>query len=291
MEPRHHGALLGGIGLTVRSAALAALGCVLWATAVLADPPPPEVYGKLPGITDVTLSPSGARYALVADDGKARRVFVFNSENKPVAAVTIGPNKLIGLSWAGEDHLLAQFSTTVAVGPDFTVSKMELSSVQALNLVTHKMVGVFKNRDDVNNDVAGFFGVAQINGRWYGYFGGQTLEDIRGGNGDKRHTNTQIVGDRMLINTDLYRVDLDTGALRLVARGELGSADWLVGPGGEVVARTIYDERSGNWRVVAGAFAGRTLTSGSSKLGAPRSAASAAVETASWSAAREKAAK
>ncbi|MDB5483649.1 MAG: peptidase prolyl oligopeptidase [Caulobacteraceae bacterium] len=248
------------------SAALALIGCILAATAALAGPPPAEVYGKLPGITDVTLSPSGGRYAFVADDGKARRLFVLTADNKPLMVVTIGPHKLIGISWAGEDHLIAHLSTTVDVGPDFTIAKMELSSATVLNLTTHAGIGVFQNHENVNNDVAGVFGVAEIKGRWYGYFGAQTLEDVRGAIGDKHYTNTDTIGNYMHINTDLYRVDLDTGALHLAARGELGGADWLVGPDGGVVARALYNQSSGGWRVLTGAAGGRALTSGVSKL-------------------------
>lgn len=250
-----------------RSAVFGLMGCILATSAALAEPPPAEVYGKLPGITDVHLSPSGTRYAFVADDGNGRRLYVLTADNKPLMVVSIGPHKLIGLSWAGDDHLLAQLSATVDVGPSYTVSKMELSSVTVLNVATHAALIVFQNHGNVNSAVSGAFGVSQINGRWFGYFGTETVEDVQGSIGDKRYANTERVGDRELINTDLYRVDLDTGALRLAARGDIGSADWLVGPNGDVVARALYNQSSGGWRVVTGSFGGRVLASGASKLG------------------------
>jgi dipeptidyl aminopeptidase/acylaminoacyl peptidase len=231
----------------------------------LADPPPPEVYGKLPGITDVTLSPSGARYAFVADDGTGRRLYVLTSENKLVEAVAFGPNKLIDLSWAGEDHLIAHFLTTLNAAGDVRASRMELSSALAFNLTTHKIVSIFHDQHTVDSGVRGFFGAAKIKDHWYGYFGGDTFENID--SGDKRYTNTHDDGKLTWINTDLYGVDLDTGALHIAAKGEFGLADWLVGPGGEVVARAIYDQRSGNWRIAAGGFEGKVLASGASKLG------------------------
>ncbi len=243
-------------------AALALASFVAVGFPVNATPPPVEVYGKLPGFENVHISRSGGRYAFVADIGNGRRLYVMSSDGKPMEIVGVGERKVIDLAWAGEDYVLVHLSNTVNVGADWTVSKMELSSVVVLNLRTHKVFTVFGKHDSVNSAVFGDYGVAHVGDRWYGFFGGQTLEYIRGGMGDTRYVNTTTEGNYITINTDLYRVDLETGSLSMVASGEASSAGWLVGPDGRVVARTTRNQKSGAWRVMTGASGGRLLSSG-----------------------------
>ena len=92
-----------------------------------AAPPPVEDYGKLPALDLVRLSPSGERCAFVLDDGKARRLFVTTTGSKALQAFNVGAVKVTSLRWAGDDYVLIQTSATVTIGPDFTVSKTELT--------------------------------------------------------------------------------------------------------------------------------------------------------------------
>ena len=237
------------------------------AAPALAAPPPLEAYGKLPGVSQVTLSPSGERYAFVADVGQGQQLFVLNFAGKALIKMDIGALKLRGLKWAGENLVMLDLSKTVDVGPDYTKSKQELLSVVVVNVAMRKSFAVFGNNSSVNPVVFGEYGVAQMKGRWYGFFGGETLEYVRSGNGDVRYANSETDGDVMYINTDLYRVDLESGALNLVSHGERGSLDWLVGSDGEVIARSTRNEKSGDWRVTGGRAGGRELARGHSKQG------------------------
>ena len=216
-------------------------------------------------MSDAHLSPSGDRYAFVAEVQGARRLIVQTDDGKPLQIMNIGNNKLIDLAWAGEDLLIVHLSATVNVGPDWTVSKMELSAAIVINLRTNKSIQVFANHDTVNSAVFGDYGVMHVGDHWFGYFGGQTLENIGGGR-EMRYANTTLDGDYMTINTDLYRVDLETGALSLAATGEFGSAGWLVGPNGHVVARALRHAKTGAWRVMTGASGGRQLASGTARF-------------------------
>jgi hypothetical protein len=65
-------------------------------------------------------------------------------------------------------------------------------------------------------------------------------------------------------------VDLETGDLVKVATGTNHNQDWLVGPKGEVVARSFYNEKTGEWRIMKGAFGGIQLAAGLDKSGPPR---------------------
>jgi dipeptidyl aminopeptidase/acylaminoacyl peptidase len=230
-----------------------------------ADPPPVEDYGKLPGLDMIRLSPSGQRYAFILDDGKARRLYVATTDNNPLQILNIGDKKVTDIHWAGDDFVLIQTSATVNIGPDYMVGKEELAAVSVLNLRTHNFIQVFSKADNIDHTVLGSYGTAQINGRWYGYFGGYSLEADH--NGDWLHSNVQHESNVDVLVRDLYRVDLETGAASQVARGEGSGQSWLVGPNGEIIARSNYFQQTGDWRVRSGGFGGRELASGNDKFG------------------------
>jgi len=220
-----------------------------------AAPPPVEAYGKLPGVEEMTLSPSGQLYAFIAVIGEKRQLVAATvDDQKPVIVAEIANTKVVDIQWAGEDRLLVTVSQTVPLGIDFTLPKQEFLTVVVINLKTKKVFRVFDNAQGVEPVVVGRYGAAEIKGRWYGYFGGITL-DTGGATAVMTHGWP-----------DLYRVDLDSGALSMVARGSEDTQDWLVGPDGEVIARSLYRDETGVWEVRAGAVGGKLLASGQSKL-------------------------
>jgi dienelactone hydrolase len=231
-----------------------ALSIVGSAHAAPPTPPPIEAYGKLPALDMVRLSPSGERYAFIAEIGDKPRLVIATTDNKPLDVLDIGDAKVRNIEWAGDDRILITKTNTVELGIGFTVSKNELASVIVYNMITHKNFAVFgkEHEQRVANTVRGEFGTAQIDGHWYGYFGGITYE--KGASGPTVRSGVNYA--------DLYRVDLDTGELKLAAHGQEDGDDWLVGPDGEVVARWLYEQKTGDWRVMKGKSGGETLASG-----------------------------
>jgi acetyl esterase/lipase len=242
------------------SVALIVLGAVLTCASARAAPPPSiEAYGKRPAIEQISLSPSGERYALIVVVGETRTLAVMTADGKTALfAVGVGQAKVVDVHWAGEDHILVKVFHTVPLGMDFDVAKAEFATVVSINLKTHKSIGVFEKHFQVSNIVEGTYGEAEVGGHWYGYFGGITY-------GAEKDPNNRFL-DHMW--PDLYRVDLDTGAIDIVAHGSDQAGDWLVGPDGQVIARTTYDERTGAWQVKSGGFGGSLLASGKSALAA-----------------------
>jgi len=226
-----------------------------------AEPPPVEDYGKLPGVQQPVLSPSGERFALIATVGEKRRLIVATTANQPLEADDLGVVKVEALAWAGEDHLLVFTSATVELGLEFAVSKTELGSVVVIDLKHKKSFAVFSNQygQRVATTVVGFHGTSQVAGHWYGYFGGYTYDPELGGR-VKQDADGRLY-------PDLYKVDLDTGDFHLAGRGQDGIRSWLVGPSGDIAARLVYEQRTGAWRVMASNWAGPTLATGSGKVG------------------------
>jgi dipeptidyl aminopeptidase/acylaminoacyl peptidase len=221
--------------------------------------PPVETYGKLPAIELMQLSPSGERYAFIAVAGDARKLFIATTDNKLIESDPIGNAKVRGIEWAGDDHVLVSVSTTVNLGPDFEVQRQELSTVVVIDLRTHKSFSVFNGHREVANFVNGGYGVAQIDGHWYGYFGTITYHK---GVGPGALDYPLVHG-----YSDLYRVDLDTGDLKMAWPGLETSDGWLVGPNGEVIAEAFYTQKTGAWRVQATARDSKAIAAGRSEFG------------------------
>ena len=231
-------------------------GFLVLAQAAVAAPPPVEDYGKLPGIEEVQVSPSGTRYAFIATTGEKRRLYVASAVGEPLRVAEVGTTKVRGLEWAGDNHVLVTLTATVTLGPQFTTWRAELKSVAVMNVDTGNLVQVFaRHGDKVVNAVFGNYGTAQVDDHWYGWFGGRTCDSDR----------TGCYGIHNY--EDLYRVDLDTGSLAIAARGRADSDGWLVSPAGEVVARSFYNEKNGGWRILAGKDGDHVLAAGQNDFG------------------------
>jgi dipeptidyl aminopeptidase/acylaminoacyl peptidase len=232
------------------------LAGLLSAAAAFAAPPPVEAYGKLPGIDFVEMSPSGARYAFIAADGENRRLFVATTDGQPLQVANVGTAKVRSVEWAGDDHVVVKLTATIVLGPEYNIWQTELWTVIVMNVATGKSFQVFHGKHEkVADTVFGAYGTAQVDGHWYGWFGGLTCQT------DK--TGCYALNEY----PDLYRVDLDTGAISIAARGRFDSDGWLVSAGGEVLARSLYNEKTGSWRVMAGKDGDQVLAGGRNDFG------------------------
>jgi hypothetical protein len=212
---------------SIRNWLFAAAALVLFAAPAQAAPPL-EAYGRLPAVELMRLSPSGTRFAFVTVVGEKRELVVAGvDDGKPLVAAVIGDTKVTDIEWAGDDHVLVTASATVDLGVEFAVPRDEWSGVAVFNINGGKSFTVFGGSQEVAHAVFGTLGARQVDGHWYGYFAGITLLQMRG-------------ADPVLDSgsPDLYQVDLDTGGARLVAHGGQQRAGWLIGPKGEIVARS-----------------------------------------------------
>ena len=228
---------------------------VLAGAATLARAAPSlEDYSRSWETNGVRLSPSGERYAYtVTQDGKVS-LMVATTDGAPPVAINVGAAEIVSLGWAGDDRLLVAVSGIGKLGPGFTQDKARMQQINVFNLRTHTAFRVFEHKDNqVASIVEGSYGVRQVDGHWYGYFGGMSQD--RG---------AYTLGPATL--RDLYRVDLDTGDIKMLSRGSDQQDNWIIGPNGEVVAREQSEWQTGAWKVFAGPVNGRLLASGRSKL-------------------------
>ncbi len=223
-------------------------------------PPPVEDYGRMPAMAHVTLSPAGQRYAFVETLGGKSRLVIADTNNHVLQAYRVGALKMEGLRWAGEDHLLL-FTSVTANLVDFRVEKNELAAVVVVSAVQNKAFSVFQTpvQTKVATAVFGTYGSAEIDGHWYGFFGGltynrQTLALVRPNPRDGFY------------RPDLYKVDLDTGAISLAASGQEQISGWLVSRQGKVAARLLYNQTTGAWRLYPSDWGGEELAKGTAPI-------------------------
>lgn len=228
----------------------------LAAQANAVDPAP---YGRLPAMGNLSLSPSGKRYAFIGMVGEKRMLVAVDADaNKALYAADVGDIKIRSIQWAGENNLVAMVTKTENLMADFG-AVMELASVLRINLKDKSIGAIFKDVPSVAPRVFGMYGTAVIDGKGYGYFGGITLETQTGARAAYRMPAIPMV--------DLYKVELDTGKTRIQAEGmRQNDSNWHVSPEGKIVATSLYDERTSAWRLHPGEARNKSLMEKTSAL-------------------------
>jgi dienelactone hydrolase len=224
------------------SACAVALACLGVAGAARAQPPL-EAYGALPAIEDMVLSPSGKSFAFVAVEGETRRLFIRTTRGGLVQSASLGGMKVRQLVWAGNDHLLIFIGQAMHLPHRVEMTPYEIVSVISMDVRTGHTMRVFADKGAAQGQVYGYYGSGEADGHLYGYF-----RSWSGGVG-------------MEVSLALFRIDLDTGDLKMVGDGERRGYDWVTGAQGQVIARSYYDLPTKTWTLLAGAEGQRVLFS------------------------------
>jgi dipeptidyl aminopeptidase/acylaminoacyl peptidase len=126
-----------------------------------------DVFGRLPALEDMVLSPDGSRVAFVETSGDKRSVLVFDLQNrdKPLGAFRVGDTKLRGISWMDNDNLLIIRSSTFQPKIGFG-GKSEVFQLAAYRVSSQELVAIdFRNgQQEVLNAFAGQVKLRQVDG-------------------------------------------------------------------------------------------------------------------------------
>ncbi|MDB6013555.1 MAG: prolyl oligopeptidase family protein [Gammaproteobacteria bacterium] len=196
---------------------------------------PLEVYGKLPSVEDVALSPDGSRLAMIRPVADDRMLVVISvSEHKVLGkGLRIGSTKLRSLEWADDDHLMIVTSET-ALPMGLIGRRHEWYLLHVWDVDKQKMSSY--PDPDKTEDV-------RIMNALYDDVMVRRLDG---------HTILFVPGIYLADETlpALFRVDLATGRQRLMRQGSEQTQEWLVDEKGEIAAEEDYDQKQQRWRML-----------------------------------------
>ena len=212
--------------MLVAGAAMLVLSC-----AGVVNAASPDVYGRLPLLEDVALSPGGTRLAFVKTEGDTRLIAAYSlADRKPVAGLILGQQKLRKIEWADDDHLLI-FTSQAAEPMGISGPLREWNLLQVYDIKTGRQRIIPGDRPFSNT-------------RTMNVVIGQPM--VRHSNG-----HTLLFAQIVLVGNPsrpgLERVDLTSGGERLVREGTVSTQEWLVDADGEVAAQQDYDDGSRHW--------------------------------------------
>ena len=221
-------ALMRGWKLRAGSCILAAMAIAPWVGAAV----PPEVYGRLPALEDVALSPDGSRIAFVSTAVDTRLVAAMAlAGRKALGGFRIGEEKLRWLAWADSNHLLFETSTTVAPW-GYVGQERDWHLLHVYDVGQHRLT-TLPDPNRLNESIPIMIAVSAH--PMVRHIDGHTVLFV-----------PSFYAQRELLRA-LIRVDLTTWQERVVLLGSAATQEWMVDAAGEVVAEQDYDEERQQW--------------------------------------------
>jgi dipeptidyl aminopeptidase/acylaminoacyl peptidase len=199
---------------------------------VAAAMPPLEVYGRLPGLEQVEVSPDGTRLAFIMVAGEARRLMVVTLAGQTLAQVGLGDQKVRAIGWGDNDHVLI---TTSFTGRVCTLcDKQEVFVAQSFSISRKAFAQLLKDAPEAGTTALG-------GAPWVRRVDGKDIVLVEG-----------YLGPEQDYRAAQFLVNLDTGQGR-VYDFNFGVMD----EHGYIVAATQhFAQDGGRWRLVTGARTG-----------------------------------
>ncbi|MCA8889662.1 MAG: S9 family peptidase [Parvularculaceae bacterium] len=195
--------------------------------------PPIEVYGNLPGVWGLDISPSGSRYAYFSHkDGK--EYFVIAEDGKGViGGGGTGDIKPRSIFFATENYAIVIASETAST--NFFKGKWENSSAFSFNIEKEKFVTLLKGFDQLYPGQSGL-------GRVIGRLAGEDKVFMPAYIGEYGRTPTY----------GLLKSRLDIASAVIESKGAQDTVDWFVDEHGVILAREDFDDDSKAYRIWTG---------------------------------------
>lgn len=204
------------------------LAVIVAMAAGVAHAAPLEAYGRLPSVERIAISADGALLAIVSTDGERRKLLIQRvADHKLVGDYGLGPAKVRSVQWAGNQHIILTVSRTGTIS-GVEAPREEWRLAYDLNLANQRLRGLLEDVEDDLNVVVGAPEVRTVDGKPVLYLQGVHFVGPQG------------------VNT-IFRVNLDTGASKMVEVGAVGTRDWVVAPDGSALAQTVVTDRTGRW--------------------------------------------
>ena len=204
---------------------------------------PLSIYGQLPFMDNVALSPDGTRFAFstgIANDETAVIVTAV-SDLHQVAAVRAGEQKLRDISWADDDQLLIESSATTIL-PGWWTEPDEYFQLYACQVSNGKILDLMDRN----------FGLSE-SAHAFGYI---TSSPRARRSADK--TAVYVTGHSLAVMPGtartwalptLFRINLGASNGGVVDTGEVGFGMWLLDDAARVVATETHSSLTQHWSI------------------------------------------
>ena len=218
------------------AAAAVAAFAMSWNSARAEEPSTPlEVFGRLPTLEDVAISPEGTKIAFVRTDGDKRGLLVaMLGESKTIAAVRVADTKLREVKWVDDDNLLITISGTSAPPMGFTGPTREWYELFTFNVSQARLAPL---RFDVQEAIT--FNVVT---------GGTSARNI-GGQSMLYAPGYYLSSPRVL--PALFSFTIPGGRTRLIAKGSEPDTSWMIDQSGQIAAQFVYHDERKVWEIKA----------------------------------------
>ncbi|MEQ1731785.1 MAG: prolyl oligopeptidase family serine peptidase, partial [Vicinamibacterales bacterium] len=189
---------------------------------------PVDVFGRLPALEQLALSPDGKRIAFVRTIGDERQLVVNSlDDGKSLAGVTIGKTKFRDIKWADNDHVLVIVSsTTLPIG--FVGRRSELTQLLIFDVEKKKLSDAMSrySKDVTLNVIAG--------------------DPLIRRDGDETYLVVPGIYFKGRSYPALFRVGLSSG-FAPIEKSDSDVYDWVVDAKGKVAAAARYRNPSRKW--------------------------------------------
>jgi dipeptidyl aminopeptidase/acylaminoacyl peptidase len=201
------------------------------------QPAPISVYGALPSLELVQLSPSGKQLAFVTVSGEERMLVLLDLATKAqTGGVSVGQAKVRNLDWIGETKILITTTKTENL-PEIGLFNTELPTAQIYDPGKKKLIPILTNsQGQVLNKRGGLF---------QGLFSTPNIVQTPEGPALLVRAFNFDTPDRL----DMYRVDIETGRARLAEVMGNDVDDYLLDPSGKSIAKGEYDRVGKIWKL------------------------------------------
>src|SRR5580698_7205200 len=209
----------------IRPALAAALAAYFVFPAVQAQVPL-EVYGRLPSVEDMAMSPDGSKFAYVRTSEEQRSILIRQlGDARPLGAFRVGYTKLRAVWWMDDDNLLITRSNFGRLSGAAFTPKSEWFQLATYRVSTQTLADVdFQVRDARTPNI---------------FWGNPVVRAVDG------KTTLFVPGWYFTTGVlpGLFKLGVADGSTQLYARGLKPSSQWLIDETGRVAAEFSYDDQ------------------------------------------------
>lgn len=224
---------------------LAAASAALLTVAAQAQaaPPPASAFGRVPAVVDAVISPNGKRVAILGGTSDQRFVSIATIDDPALPVLPLGDAEVVGLSWAGDDHVLARVGYWEKYGPRLAYRfERNVSITPQAKAVARLLDGDAFSQYLIEQPVLGTTLGPPAQVFVMGLLPGEAVGGM--------DTRIQRKGEDGYVRA-LFKVDPATGKGVRIERGDSDTIGWELNTAGEPRVRLDIDELSHRFTVYA----------------------------------------